>query len=221
MVVNKIENISVLENTQPAKPVKDYQAETVQNPFASGTKFRGEANPVYQGEVKPSENLWLAECINCEKYTNWLGKNSSANIYEPESLKFMFNRQADKYINGQHVLPERIRELLLDAAEIYAKSPQEAEEYLRQAVRRIVKYINQDSSISDDIEKMIDSVYTKQDAEEALALAKSAIEKLSGSYYLDNTEAINKLLNIFNFLTGIIAAQQKELVEKNKANLNI
>jgi len=154
------------------------------------------------------QNLSVATCISCEKFTLWVDKEI---VYPKKTAVPPPNED----------LNEDIKTLYIEASSILIDSPKGATALLRLALQMLLKQIGKDGKkINDDIKELVSEGLspTIQQALDLLrVIGNNAVHP--GQINLDDSaEIAQKLFSILNFIADELITKPKEL-EKLYADL--
>lgn len=176
--------------------VQDYAQEQISRFISTSQKdFR---NSIF--ELLP-QNLSVATCISCEKFTLWVDKEI---VYPRKTVIPPPNED----------LEESIKDLYMEAATILGDSPKGSTALLRLALQMLLKQVGKSGKkINNDIKELVAeglSPIIQQALDLVRVIGNNAVHP--GEIDLDdNAEIAEKLFSILNFIADELITKPKEL----------
>lgn len=176
--------------------VQDYAQEQISRFISKSQK--GFRNSIY--ELLP-QNLSVATCISCEKFTLWVDKEI---VYPKRATVQPPNNDLD----------EDIKSLYIEASTILVDSPKGSTALLRLALQKLLKQVGKSGkNINSDIKDLVSEGLSPK-IQQALDLLRvvgnNAVHP--GQINLDDSaEVAEKLFSILNFIADELITKPKEL----------
>lgn len=151
-------------------------------------------------ENKSQASISVSRCIHCDENTLWINNK----MLYPESGSAPF---------PNFEMPEAVKELYLEAASIYNKSPRGAAALLRLGIQILCKELGENGkNINDDIASLVKKglpVIVQQSLDAVRVIGNDAVHP--GQIDTDNPEIVSKLFELTNIIIEYMIALPKKV----------